>query len=346
MAAVNVRVPCGGLRPFGVRARWRAAFPMARSAKRRELRFGSQGLRVPRGGARGEVFAAENAARRDKAKASALRADRQSAGRGRRTPKSDIWVIFPPFSMQLPVFVLLLLSATLRPAGADLVKDIPELRSARQLVVVKSRSWRDLHAVLQVFERSVSGTWRPASDLTAAVLGWHGLGWGLGLHGSNRDGGPEKIEGDGRSPAGVFRFAEAFGTAEPRTVRFLKIPYRKVTSTTEAIDDEHSRFYNRIVDTSEIEHPDWQQSEKMARVGGRYHWGLLVEHNWRQIPGRGSCIFFHVWAGPRWGTIGCTALAENDLEKLLRWLDPQAKPLLVQLPEFEYAKMRDVWGLP
>jgi L,D-peptidoglycan transpeptidase YkuD (ErfK/YbiS/YcfS/YnhG family) len=236
--------------------------------------------------------------------------------------------------------------ASIPTVRAELVSELPGLRTARQLVIVKTKNWRDLRAAVQLFERSDSSAWRAIGEPMQAVVGWHGMGWGLGLHGSGLAGEPQKAEGDGRSPAGVFRFAEVFGSAPSPAVRFLKLPYRQVTITTEAVDDPRSRFYNRIVETGKVSQVDWGRSEKMARVGGRYHWGIMVEHNWRQMPGRGSCIFIHVWAGPTLGTLGCTALSEPDLECVLRWLDPRAHPLLVQLPQPDYTKLRSAWFLP
>ncbi|HEX8292528.1 MAG TPA: hypothetical protein VF570_12275, partial [Pyrinomonadaceae bacterium] len=76
-------------------------------------------------------------------------------------------------------------------------------------------------------------------------------------------------------------------------------------------------------------------------------WGLFVMHNAAPpAAGRGSCIFLHVWAGPGRGTAGCTAMEEASLTELLRWLDPKKRPLLLQLPESEYARRRTDWRLP
>ena len=84
----------------------------------------------------------------------------------------------------------------------------------------------------------------------------------------------------------------------------------------------------------------------MREVEG-YRWGLVVEHNSAPpAAGRGSCIFLHVWAGPDVGTAGCTALERPNLEALLRWLAPRRRPLLVQLPEAEYARLSRAWRLP
>jgi len=73
---------------------------------------------------------------------------------------------------------------------------------------------------------------------------------------------------------------------------------------------------------------------------------MVVEHNAAAVPGAGSCIFLHIWGGPAKGTAGCTAMAEEDLVRLLGWLDHKESPRLVQLPEAEYARLRAAWSLP
>jgi hypothetical protein len=52
----------------------------------------------------------------------------------------------------------------------------------------------------------------------------------------------------------------------------------------------------------------------------------------RPAPGRGSCIFLHVWDGPGRPTAGCTAMDAAAMREVLAWLDPAARPALVQLP--------------
>ena len=37
---------------------------------------------------------------------------------------------------------------------------------------------------------------------------------------------------------------------------------------------------------------------------------------------------------------------ERDLETILRWLDPRARPVLVQAPAAEIARLRAQIGLP
>ena len=84
----------------------------------------------------------------------------------------------------------------------------------------------------------------------------------------------------------------------------------------------------------------------MLRVGGRYRLGVIIRHNSQAYPRLGSCIFFHVRDPQYSGTAGCTAVEYGELVRVLRWLDPQKKPLLVQLPSPEYERLKQRWGLP
>jgi L,D-peptidoglycan transpeptidase YkuD (ErfK/YbiS/YcfS/YnhG family) len=69
--------------------------------------------------------------------------------------------------------------------------------------------------------------------------------------------------------------------------------------------------------------------------------GVIVGYNAAPpTKGRGSCIFLHIWAGPRSTTAGCTAMDASELDQLTRWLDRVRRPVLVQLPRAEYERLR------
>ena len=236
------------------------------------------------------------------------------------------------------------------------------LADARQLVLVVTPGWDSVGATLRRYERDRAGSaWRVAAPPIPAVVGRTGLAWGDGLAPSAgeraRLTGPVKREGDGRAPAGAFRLGAAFGFAPPDSVRpWLRMPYRQVTADFECVDDVASRHYNRLVHRADAVPMDWSSSERMRTVQ-QYRFGLVVDHNagagdGAPRPGGGSCIFLHIWARPSApgarpvGTAGCTAFAPEELEALLRWLDPAARPMLVQLPEAEYQRLRGAWGVP
>jgi zinc D-Ala-D-Ala dipeptidase len=225
---------------------------------------------------------------------------------------------------------------------------VPQIRSCRQLIIVTTKSWNDVKATVQFLERAQAGEtpWRKVGKQFPGVIGKHGFGWGIGLHGAGEPRAPTKKEGDQKSPAGVFKLYSLFGTASPAQVSFLRFPYEQVGPSTEAIDDPRSRYYNRIVDRAGVKYRDWSTSESMLAVGSRYRFGVMLEHNWSQIPGFGSCIFFHLWNRDRSGTAGCTAVSLTNLKHLIHWLDADKNPLIVQLPITEYLRLKQSWELP
>ncbi len=159
--------------------------------------------------------------------------------------------------------------------------------------------------------------------------------------------GTEKKEGDGRAPAGVFRLGSAFGYAPRQECSWIRLPYREATTSLKCIDDARSRHYNRLVAAGAGTPADWSSCEDMRRRDDQYRLGIVVAHNADPVvPDRGSCIFLHIWPGPDRGTAGCTAMAPEALEKILRWLDPAAAPVLIQLPEAAYREWQCAWELP
>src|SRR3954470_22409083 len=216
------------------------------------------------------------------------------------------------------------------------------LRTSRQCLVVMAENWSANTGVLRAFERSVAGgDWKMRGSPAAVVLGKKGLAWGLGLIDASGSV-PEKKEGDNKVPAGVFRLGPAFGYAAADAVRWIKLKYVPLTEQTEGIDDPGSRYYNRLVDRSQVAQVDWQSSEQMRRRDDLYKWGLFVGHNPAAIPGAGSCIFIHIWRNASSPTVGCTAMPEPDLIDLLKWLDPAAHPLLIQFPRDEYSRLQSI----
>ena len=62
-----------------------------------------------------------------------------------------------------------------------------------------------------------------------------------------------------------------------------------------------------------------------------YKYGIVVNHNHIDeagaIKGAGSCIFIHIKKIP---TAGCTMMKEEEMKELIKWLDADKEPLLVQ----------------
>ena len=240
------------------------------------------------------------------------------------------------------------------------------LTSSSQLIVVTTPGWKSVQGRLQRFERAtvqrferatVHGAWHPVGDPIPIVVGKNGLGWGIGvIPAEGRDvraaDEPVKREGDGKSPAGIFALGTAFGYAS-HPLPGLKIPYLSLTPSIECVDDTHSKHYNQVLERTSVV-PDWNSSENMRNTGESYRWGIVVDHNGTvvgpnskpPVPGGGSCVFLHIWHSSDQGTAGCTAMEQANVETLLTWLDPERKPLLVQLPERTYERLIRRWRFP
>lgn len=231
------------------------------------------------------------------------------------------------------------------------------LAQSQQLILVTTKDWNAVDGELLRYERvpnervPTEQVWRAVGDKFAVVVGRSGMAWGSGLHGVPttlaKAGDPIKKEGDGRSPAGVFTLSSAFGYAPVEQATNVKLPYIQATATLECVDDSGSANYNRLAERSKVPNADWKSSEQMRRDDDLYRWGVVVDHNAiKPQPDAGSCIFLHIWSSAGKGTAGCTAMEASKMKELLPWFDLKKKPVLVQLPQAEFDRLRESLGLP
>ncbi|OQX10796.1 MAG: hypothetical protein BWK73_19405 [Thiothrix lacustris] len=211
-----------------------------------------------------------------------------------------------------------------------------------QLLLVTATDWETSTASLRRLERRY-GHWQYVGDSILVRVGRNGLGWGVGLH---IDGvsGTQKVEGDGKAPAGIFALGTVFGYADKLPIT-LKMPYRIAGERDYFIDAADSPDYNRwrTLTQTQVNDPKqhWSSFERMRRLDHQYEYGLIVGHNLLPtIAGRGSAIFLHVWLNPETPTSGCTAMAADDLREVLAWLSLSANPLLIQAPRDAVATLQ------
>lgn len=203
----------------------------------------------------------------------------------------------------------------------------------QQAMLVLSPAEPSVTARLWLLEREGFDEWHAVAGPIPVTLGHQGLAWGSGEHAAAAPAGFRiKREGDKCSPAGVFSIPFAFGMAPASEAGWLKLAYTPLTPTIMGIEDPNSRHYNQVVDSAKVEQ-DWEGHEAMARHKRLYRWGAFIGHNPSCTPGAGSCIFMHLWPGPGKGTSGCTAMSEEDIRRVLGWLDPAKEPRLVQALE-------------
>jgi L,D-peptidoglycan transpeptidase YkuD (ErfK/YbiS/YcfS/YnhG family) len=129
-----------------------------------------------------------------------------------------------------------------------------------------------------------------------------------------------KREGDGATPAGVWRLACVLYRADrvlrPRT----PLPARPLRRDDGWCDAPADRNYNRLV-----KHPYPASAERLWRADGLYDVLVVLDYNASpRVRGRGSAIFMHVAKSDYAPTEGCIALARAHLVRLLERLDGRA----------------------
>ena len=237
-----------------------------------------------------------------------------------------------------------MMAAFQAPTFAGAVDLSKENQQSEQLVVVVTDGWTSIRARLYCFEK-LNGKWI-AQFSFPAVVGKNGMAPGEGPEEIDFSGVSPKKEGDMKSPAGLFLLGPAFGYAEKSGVKWIQMPYLQATDDLICIDDSNSRNYNQLTEKSRT-HADWKTHEEMHLQSGEYKWGIFVQYNIKPVQtGRGSCIFLHVWDSEAEGTAGCTAMEEQNIIKLLRWLQAEKHPLLIQLPESEYRRISSRYQYP
>ncbi len=236
-------------------------------------------------------------------------------------------------------------AAPTQPIVAVAHADAPvELIKSQQLLTAIVPDWTATTAELQLWQRD-GAAWRAIGDAWPAVIGRTGAAWGVGIHGNGAPTGhtgPIKHEGDGKSPAGIFALNGLYGYATTPPAG-TQLAYAPVTDSWRCVDDPASAHYDQILDQHSVT-VDWKSAEQMRRPDVLYTWVVDIGHNPAHTPGDGSCIFLHVWTGADGSTVGCTAMDEGRLAKLVAQLEPSASYVL--LPRAEYDALAAAWRLP
>jgi len=145
----------------------------------------------------------------------------------------------------------------------------------------------------------------------------------IGAHGWGKT-----VEGDQKSPNGVFRIRVTFSTS---TSNPGQMPWKRRRATSQ-MSDQAGRLYNTWI-------------ERAGETDGdrpSMRWGLIINYNNPRlrvgvgpapVQGKGSGIFMHTSRpGEPWApTLGCTQVGDPFwMHWLLTWLRPEANPRIVQ----------------
>jgi L,D-peptidoglycan transpeptidase YkuD (ErfK/YbiS/YcfS/YnhG family) len=184
------------------------------------------------------------------------------------------------------------------------------LANAKRLVLVTASGMNDVAATMRLYERaSARDEWRALGDTEPATIGKAGMGWSQFFLKLARRGEPIKVEGDKRTPAGVYPIGKSFGI-----LASSRPDYLHVTPDTICVHDVSSPAYNTIASRARV--GPAVGAENMSRILPMYRRGLLVNYPTDAKRYAGSCIFIHVWRSPTAGTAGCVAMPEPRVEAL------------------------------
>ena len=175
--------------------------------------------------------------------------------------------------------------------------------STSQIVLVEYESGSN--ATLSIHEKK-NGIWKELYSCDAYV-GKNGIG--------------KTKEGDRKTPTGTFNLTTPFGIkADPGA----NMDYTKVTKYHYWCGTSGSKYYNRLIDTREIDRACTSSDEYLIKYEGEYNYCMFIDYNVSGTVGKGSCIFLHCKGDNKY-TAGCIAVSESVMKKIIQWAEPGAK---------------------
>jgi len=134
----------------------------------------------------------------------------------------------------------------------------------------------------------------------------------------------KKVEGDNKTPAGIFKFQGIF-------YRKDRLPNFKTSLKKKAIkknmgwcDDPNSVFYNKL-----IKFPFNKTAEKMWLNNRIYDVVVIINYNLKPtIRNKGSAIFLHVAKRNYTPTKGCIAVSKKDILFLVSKINKKTKLII------------------
>ena len=202
------------------------------------------------------------------------------------------------------------------------LKCIKNNDTSQQLIIVTSILSNTSNVVINTYEKRKSSWVNIHRNLTGCI----------GLKGFTKN----KIEGDAKTPEGVFNI----GTCYSKTSNVITgLNLYKYDSKDVWVDDPNSKYYN--THQREPVNGRWKSAENFSKMKNSvYDVFFNIEYNIARTPNKGSAIFFHISNAKAQikYTNGCVATDKSNLLAIVRWLDKDKNPLILQGPLSELVK--------
>ena len=132
----------------------------------------------------------------------------------------------------------------------------------------------------------------------------------IGKNGITKD----KIEGDKKTPKGIFELGPLFYRNDKIEKPQTKLENFVIKKNMGWCDDVKSKKnYNKLIDIKKKLH-----HEKLYRKDNKYDYLIVLDYNLKKpVNGKGSAIFLHLTKNYK-PTAGCIAINQNDFEILLK----------------------------
>ena len=208
------------------------------------------------------------------------------------------------------------------------------MRTASRLILVTVPTLTSSAGKLRLFERRQSDAgWSVVGAAEPVTLGRRGVAWGRAFRYLAADDEPIKIEGDKRSPAGIYAIGRPFGFAESQLTGYLQLQRDSV-----CVEDPSSPAYNTI--TSQKALGQLVGTQNMGVIM-RFRRGLIIDYPTDAANRAGSCIFIHIQkTDPTSGTAGCLNLPENRVAALQKFANTHLT-VLALIPASALSRLGD-----
>jgi L,D-peptidoglycan transpeptidase YkuD (ErfK/YbiS/YcfS/YnhG family) len=199
-----------------------------------------------------------------------------------------------------------------------LVNELANTDGAQQVIVVDAPNATSTTATLSTFENDGTG-WYEVFAPMPALDGENG--WIPG---------PERQEGDGTTPEGIYAIGSTMYGTEPDPGTLF--PYHQLVCGDWWDEDSASPGYNTFQHVACGSAPPFaNDSEALWTEGNAYPSMAVINFNTPPSGPVGSGIFLHANIGAP--TQGCVSLPYGDLIQVLTWLNPARHPVVVMGPD-------------
>ena len=138
---------------------------------------------------------------------------------------------------------------------------------------------------------------------------------------------PDKKEGDGKTPIGIFPLRQLLYRAARVPKPVTGLPVEILTPETGWCEDPAHPDYNKKIT---LPHP--AVHDRMTREDHLYDYTIVIGYNDAPVvPGKGSAIFLHLARPDFTPTAGCVGLRVEDMLEVLKCCDKSSK-IDIRLP--------------